>query len=60
LGRRIFKAFCERPFLHRIIGNWLVTTHDTVGVGRAGARWLGALPNVDVGAPNIQYIAFNT
>jgi len=27
---------------------------------RAGARWLGARPSVDVGAPNIQYITFNT
>jgi len=28
---------------------------------RAGARWLGPHPpNLDVGAPNIQYIAFNT
>ena len=26
---------------------------------RAGARWLGASPSLIVGAPNIQYIAFN-
>ena len=27
---------------------------------RAGARWLGAPPSLEVGAPNLQYIAFNT
>jgi len=27
---------------------------------RAGARWLGPHPSLDVGAASIQYIAFDT